>query len=104
MKAAVSLVIALSVVMAGYFTFFAPLRYGTYLDDMPRQSCTSLTYDTAKTEYRMTLAGYYILTEPIKEDNGNWGTCPYQHYKVRTVAVELWLLAGLGVLFWIRKC
>ncbi len=98
MKKLLYFLLITSLLLAIYFIFREPVRFGTYGDDIRTATCTisNTTYDKAPIERYISLTGTHLLTEPITDDVDNWGNCPYQNYKVKTAAAELWIIAGLS--------
>ena len=81
-----------ALLLASWFTFFAPDRYGTHGDSL---QCGQ----NAKHKTSLTVSTYLLFTQSNNENNVDIGTCPYQKFTVRTYSLEIWILAAvLGLL------
>lgn len=77
------------IAFASWLTFFDRSRYGTHGDNFKcGEVSDTATYHTATT--------YYLFSQPL--NNGqipDLGTCPYDMYKAKTYALDLWIPAIL---------
>jgi len=97
MKQKLLLFFTLTVLLvASWFTFFAPDRYGTHGDSLP---CGQ----NAQRETFLTASTYLLFTQSSNKNNVDIGTCPYQNFTVRTYSLDLWVLAAISGLLTYRS-
>lgn len=74
------------IAFASWLTFFDHNRYGTHGDNFKCGEVSDTTiYHTATT--------YYLFSQPLNGQTPALGTCPYDMYKARTYALDLWIPA-----------
>ena len=87
------LLTSMLLILRAWLTFFSVDRYGTHGD-----SATCGENKTHKVFYSAT--SYLLTTQSKQQSSLHVGTCPYDSYTARTVALDVWvpvLFLGLVV-------
>lgn len=74
------------IILASWLTFFSSDRYGTHGDSA---SCGK----NRSEETFVTATAYLFMTQTDETKNVTIGTCPYENFTARTLALELWIPA-----------
>lgn len=83
-------------VLGAWLTFFSVDRYGTHGD-----SATCGENKSHKVFYSAT--SYFLTTQSKEQSILRVGTCPYDNYTARTVALDVWVPALFLVLVAYRR-
>lgn len=92
-----TLLLAIIFILSGaLFSLLPANRFGTLGDENKRiAGCqTRLSKQNAPVKRNLSILGYYLTSQPIKETTQNWGTCPYSNYRAKTFAAELWIIGA----------
>lgn len=84
----VILLTSILLILGVWLTFFSVDRYGTHED-----SATCGENKSHKVFYSAT--SYFLTTQSKQQSSLRVGTCPYDNYTARTVALDVWMSALL---------